>query len=159
MPRRDSNHAVPFTSSYRGATPNAGKSTPHLGGYAPPPPPRPLSLDRQRKGGKKARPWRHPRGFCLRRATPALRRCPCSGVAGVARTGPRPKALPPAGSRQGQKTPHRPSHKKRTTPRTGNAWLKRSSRTRFTTTQHLCVRFAEENHISINFRDWPLRSW
>ena len=65
----------------------------------------------------------------------------------------------PQAPARGKKTPHRPSHKKRTTPRTGNAWLKRSSRTRFTTTQHLCVRFAEENHISINFRDWPLRSW
>ena len=74
-----------------------------LGGCAPPPPPRPLSLDRQRKGGKKARPWRRPRGFCLRRATPALRRCPCSGVAGVARTGPRPKAPHPTCTRQGQK--------------------------------------------------------
>ena len=115
MPRRDSNHAVPFTSSYRGATPNAGKPTPHLGGYAPPPPPRPLSLDRQRKGGKKARPWRCPRGFCLRRATPALPLCPHTGVAGVARTGPCAKALQPAGTRQGQKntaqaTPQKTHH-------------------------------------------------
>ena len=70
-----------------------------------PRPPRPLSLDRQRKGGKKARPWRRPRGFCLRRATPSLHLRPHTGVAGVARTGPRPKAPPPAGARQGQKTP------------------------------------------------------
>ena len=85
------------------ATQNAGKPTPRLGGCAPPPPPRPLSLGRQRKGGKKARPWRTSQGFCPRRATPSLRICPRTGIAGVARTDPRPKALPPACARQGQK--------------------------------------------------------
>ena len=108
----------------------------NLGGCAPPPPPRPLSLDRQRKGGKKARPWRRPQGFCLRRATPALPLSPHTGVVGVVRTGPRPKAPPPARSRQGQKTPRRPPRKKRTTTRTGSTWLKRSSRIRLTTTRH-----------------------
>ena len=53
---------------------NAGQPTLNLGGCAPPPP-RPLSLDRQRKGGKKARPWRHPRGFYPRRATPSPHIC------------------------------------------------------------------------------------
>ena len=102
-------------------TPNAEKPTPCLEGCAPPPPPRPLSLDRQRKGGKKARPWRCPLGFCLRRATPALHKCPHTGVAGVARTGPRPKALPPASARQGQKSAAQASPQKRTTARTGSA--------------------------------------
>ncbi len=119
------------------ATRNAGKPTPRLGGCAPPPPPRPLSLDRQRKGGKKARPWRRPQGFCLRRATPSLRRSPHTGVAGVARTGPRPKAPQPAGARQGQKKRRAGHpHKKRTAHRTGRACLKCSSRIRITTTRH-----------------------
>ena len=57
-------------------TPNAEKPTPCLGGCAPPPPPRPLSLDRQRKGGKKARPWRRRRAFAcdaLRPPCPSAR--------------------------------------------------------------------------------------
>ena len=41
--------------------------------------------------------------YSLQRTTPSLRTCPPTGVAGVARTDPRPKAPPPTGSRQGQK--------------------------------------------------------
>ena len=102
-------------------TPNAEKPTLCLGGCAPPPPPRPLSLDRQRKEGKKARPWRRRRAFASDALRPALRLCPLTGVAGVARTGPRPKALPPASARQGQKSAAQASPQKRTTARTGSA--------------------------------------
>ena len=48
----------------------------------------------------------------------ALRTCQHTGVARVARTSPRPKALPPACARQGQKTPRRPAPQKAPTPRT-----------------------------------------
>ena len=94
---------------------NAGQLTLGLGGCAPPPPPRPLSLDRQRKGGKKARPWRRPRGFCLRRATPSLRICPHTGVAGVAHVGHTPKSpaarmLPPGAKNAAQATPQKPHY-------------------------------------------------
>ena len=41
--------------------------------------------------------------YSLQRTTPSLRTCPPTGVAGVARTDPRPKAPPPTGSRLGQK--------------------------------------------------------
>jgi len=88
------------------------------------------------RGERKLAPGERPRGFFPRRATPSLRNCPPTGVAGVARTGPRPKAPPPACSRQGQKTPRRPPCKNRITPRTGSACLKRSSRIHFTTTRH-----------------------
>ena len=89
-----------------------------------------------KKGGKESSPLATTQGFCLRRATPALPLSPHTGIAGVARTGPRPKALQPAGTRQGQKNAALPPRKKRTTTRTGSACLKRSSRIRFTTTRH-----------------------
>ena len=73
--------------------------------------PAPPFFGSPKKGGKESSPLAMSQGFCLRRATPALPLCPRTGVAGVARTGPSAKALPPAGTRQGQKTPRRPPHK------------------------------------------------
>ncbi len=105
------------------------------------------------RGERKLAPGERPRGFCPRRATPALRTCPPTGVAGVARTGPRPKAPPPACSRQGQKTPRRPPRKNRITPRTGSACLKRSSRIHFTTTRHAAsLRPPRNGRIGLNHR-------
>ena len=81
-------------------------------GLRAPAAPAPPFFGSPKKGGKESSPLATTQGFCLRRATPALPLSPHTGVAGVARTGPRPKALQPAGSRQGQKTPHRPPCKK-----------------------------------------------
>ena len=90
-----------------------------------------------KKGGKESSPLATSLGFCLRRATPFLPLSPHTGVAGVARTGPRPKAPQPAGTRQGQKKRRAGHpHKKRTAHRTGRACLKCSSRIRITTTRH-----------------------
>ena len=90
-------------------------------GLRAPATPAPPFFGSPKKGGKESSPLATTQGFCLRRATPTLPLSPHTGVAGVARTGPRPKALQPAGSRQGQKTPHRPPHRKRITTRTGSA--------------------------------------
>jgi len=98
---------------------NAGQLTLGLGGCAPPPP----FFGSPKKGGEKSSPLAMSQGLlpATRYALPA--HMPTHGVARVARTDPRAKALPPACSRQGQKTPRRPAHKKRTTTRTGSAWL------------------------------------
>ena len=62
------------------------------GGCAPPPPPRPLSLDRQRKGGKKARPWRTSQGLlpATRYACPP--HLPAHGRCGSRTRRPTPKS-------------------------------------------------------------------
>ena len=105
------------------------------------------------RGERKLAPGERPRGFFPRRATPSLRNCPPTGVAGVARADPRPKAPPPACSRQGQKTPRRPPRKNRITPRTGSACLKRSSRIHFTTTRHAAsLRPPRNGRIGLNRR-------
>ena len=92
-------------------TRNAGESHATPRGLRAPAAPAPPFFGSPKKGGKESSPLATSLGFCLRHATPALRRCPRTGVAGVARTGPRPKAPPPAGTRQGHKTPRRPPHK------------------------------------------------
>ena len=81
---------------------NAGQLTLGLGGCAPPPPAPPF-FGSPKKGGKESSPLATSQGLlpATRYALPAPH--PAHGVARVARTGPRPKALPPAGPRQGQK--------------------------------------------------------
>ena len=91
-------------------------------GLRAPAAPAPPFFGLPKKGGKESSPLATTQGFCLRRATPALPLSPHTGIAGVARTGPRPKALQPAGTRQGQKNAALASlQKKRISPRTGSA--------------------------------------
>ena len=104
-------HALP-----KAATRNAGQPTLNLGGCAPPPPAPPF-FGSPKKGGKESSPLATSQGL-LPATRYALRTCQYTGVARVARTSPRPKALPPACSRQGQKTPRRPAPQKAPTPRT-----------------------------------------
>ena len=86
---------------------NAGQLTLGLGGCAPPPPAPPF-FGSPKKGGKESSPLATSQGL-LPATRYALRTCQHTGVARVARTSPRPKALPPACARQGQKTPRRPA--------------------------------------------------
>ena len=137
--------AVPSAASARpvhvglAAVRNAERREAHASprGLRAPAAPAPPFFGSPKKGGEESSPLATSLGFCPRRATPFLPLSPHTGVAGVARTGPRPKAPQPAGARQGQKkrrTGH--PHKKRTAHRTGRACLKCSSRIRITTTRH-----------------------
>ena len=76
-----------------------------LGDCAPPPPPRPLSLDRQRKGGKKARPWRTSQGLLPATRYALLTHLPAHGRSGSRTRRPSPKSpaarrLPPGAKKR-----------------------------------------------------------
>ena len=85
-----------------------------LGDCAPPPPPRPLSLDRQRKGGKKARPWRTSQGLLPATRYALLTHLPAHGRSGSRTRRPSPKSpaarrLPP-GAKKTLRRPPRCGH-------------------------------------------------
>ena len=86
-------------------------------GLRTPATPAPPFFGSPKKGGKESSPLATSQGL-LPATRYALRTCQHTGVARVARTSPRPKALPPACARQGQKTPRRPAPQKAPTPRT-----------------------------------------
>ena len=102
---------------------DAKRRVPHASprGLRAPAAPAPPFFGSPKKGGKESSPLATTQGFCLRRATPTLPLSPHTGVAGVARTGPRPKALPPAGTRQGQKNATLATPTKNAPLRTGSA--------------------------------------
>ena len=77
-------------------------------GLRAPATPAPPFFGSPKKGGKESSPLATSQGL-LPATRYALRTCQHTGVARVARTSPRPKALPPACARQGQKTPRRPA--------------------------------------------------
>ncbi len=81
-------------------------------GLRAPAAPAPPFFGSPKKGGKESSPLATSQGLlpATRYAFPTPH--PAHGVARVVRTGPRPKALPPACSRQGQKTPRRTPREK-----------------------------------------------
>ena len=72
-------------------------------GLRAPAAPAPPFFGSPKKGGKESSPLAMSQGFCLRRATPALRLCPRTDVVGAARTGHAQKPSNPQAPARGKK--------------------------------------------------------